>query len=43
MVDATNLILAVFVSLVVGMVVGIAVEKWIYRDAGASIYRIYRR
>jgi hypothetical protein len=37
MVDATTLILAVF------MVVGIAVEKWIYRDAEASIYRIYRR
>jgi hypothetical protein len=38
-----QLVLAVFSALVVGIVVGIAIEKWVYSGVGDSIYRIYRK
>jgi hypothetical protein len=38
-----QLVLALFSALVVGIVVGIALEKWLYADVGDSIHRIYRK
>jgi ABC-type nitrate/sulfonate/bicarbonate transport system permease component len=32
-----------FCAFVVGMVAGVAVEKWLYSGVVDSIYRIYRR
>lgn len=40
-VPADTFVLGLFSALVVGMVVGLAVSKWIYRGVGDSIDRIY--
>jgi hypothetical protein len=42
-VSPEQFVLGLFCALVVGMVMGIAVEKWIYSGVGDSIYRIYRK
>lgn len=43
MVTIDQFVAGLFCALVVGMVAGIAVEKWLYSGVSDSIYRIYRR
>jgi hypothetical protein len=41
-VTADCLVLGLFSALVTGVVVGMALSKWIYRGVGESIDRIYQ-